>query len=64
MFGSDSAGSALDASKGALARNTAMREKLNLDKPVLVGFWLWLKEVARGDFGTSASVDPGRPVTN
>ena len=63
MFGSDSAGSALDASKGALARNTAMREKLNLDKPVLVGFWLWLKEVARGDFGTSASVDPGRPVT-
>ena len=63
MFGSDSAGSALDASKGALARNTAMREKLNLDKPVLVGFWLWLKEVAQGDFGTSASVDPGRPVT-
>ena len=64
MFGSDSAGSALDASKGALKRNNAMREKLNLDKPVLVGFGLWLKDVAlHGDFGTSASVDPGKPVT-
>lgn len=64
IFGSDSAGTALDAAKGALKRNNSMREKLNLDKPVLVGFGIWLKDVAlRGDFGTSASVDPGKPVT-
>lgn len=39
-----------------------MREKLNLDKPILTGFALWLRDVTlKGDFGTSASVDPGRP---
>ena len=64
MFGSDSSAGTLDASKGALQKNTALREKLNLDKPVLVGFGLWLREVVlHGDFGTSASVDPGKPVT-
>ncbi len=63
ILGNDAGANALDASKGALMRNNAMREKLNLDKPVLVGFGLWLKDVARGDFGTSASVDPGKPVT-
>ncbi len=64
MFGSDSSAGTLDASKGALQKNTALREKLNLDKPVLVGFVLWLREVVlHGDFGTSASVDPGKPVT-
>ena len=65
MFGSDAAGSALDASKGALVRNNSMREKLHLDRPVLVGFGCWLADVVlRGDFGTSAAVDPGRPVTD
>ena len=63
MFGSDSSAGTLDASKGALQQNTALREKLNLDKPILVGFGLWLREVVlHGDFGTSASVDPGKPV--
>ncbi|MBR7103594.1 MAG: ABC transporter permease [Lentisphaeria bacterium] len=64
LFGSDSAGSAVDAEKGGLIRNTALREKLDLDKPVLEGFCRWLKRVVLdGDFGESASVDPGRPVT-
>ncbi len=64
MFGSDSAGTSLDASKGALMRNNALREKLHLDRPVLVGFGIWLRDVVlHGDFGTSASVDPGKPVT-
>ena len=64
MFGSDAAGSALDASKGALMRNNAMRERLHLDEPLLTGFGLWLKAVVcDGDFGVSAAVDPGRPVT-
>lgn len=64
MFGSDAAGAALDASKGAMMRNNAMRERLHLDEPVLTGFVLWLGPVLRhGDFGVSAAVDPGRPVT-
>ena len=64
MFGSDSAGAAVDSSKGTPTPNRAMREKLNLDKPILTGFALWLRDVTlRGDFGASASVDPGRPVT-
>ncbi len=63
MFGSDSAGTTVDSSRGAPTPNRAMREKLNLDKPILTGFALWLRDVTlHGDFGTSASVDPGRPV--
>ncbi len=63
MFGSDGAGNALDASKGALARNESLRKKLNLDRSIPVGFGLWLKDaVLHGDLGTSASVDPGKPV--
>lgn len=64
LFGSDSAGSAVDAGKGGLMGNNALREKLDLDKPLLTGFCRWLKQVIlNGDFGESASVDPGRPVT-
>ncbi|MDR0932667.1 MAG: ABC transporter permease [Victivallales bacterium] len=64
IFGSDAAPSSLDASKGALRRSNVLREKLNLDKPIIVGFALWLKAlVLHGDFGVSASVDPGKPVT-
>lgn len=48
--------------EGIAPGNQAMREKLNLDKPVLTGFALWLKDVCRGDFGQSVSVDPGRDV--
>ena len=62
MLGSSETGAALSAEKGELRTNTAMREKLHLDEPVAVGFCLWLKNVLRGDFGESASVDPGRPV--
>ena len=64
LFGSDNAGSAVDSEKGGFVRNTALREKLDLDKPVLTGFCRWLgRVVRRGDFGESAAVDPGRPVT-
>ncbi len=31
----------------------AIREGLNLDEPLHVQFWLWLKGISRGDFGTS-----------
>ena len=30
-----------------------IRETLNLDKPIIVQYWLWLKGIFRGDFGTS-----------
>lgn len=54
----------IDAKSGALHENTSLREKLALDKPVLTGFALWLRAaVADGDFGSSASVEPGRSVT-
>ena len=65
LFGSDSAGTAVNAEEGGLRQNRSMREALNLDKPILVGFGLWLRDVVlHGDFGVSASVDPGRPVTD
>ena len=64
MFGSDNAGSAVDSEKGGFIRNTALREKLDLDRPILEGFYRWLKKIVlHGDFGESASVDPGKPVT-
>ena len=54
----------LNAEQGGLVRNDSLREKLALDKPLPVGFALWLWGVVRrGDFGESATVDPGRPVT-
>lgn len=52
----------LSADKVELAQNNSLREKLHLDKPIHVGFFLWLKGVCKGDFGESASVDKGRPV--
>lgn len=65
LFGNDSAGMAVDSEKGGLAGNQALRRKLNLDKPLIVGFCLWLENVVcHGDFGESATVDPGRPVVD
>ncbi len=60
----ETSGEGMSAEKGALAQNRSMREKLFLDKPIYIGFIFWLKGVVcQGDFGTSASVDTGRPVT-
>ena len=53
----------LDSEHGEPAVNTAMREKLALDKPWPVGFAQWLWRIVRyGDFGESVAVYPGRPV--
>lgn len=55
----------MSAERGAFARNTALEKKLHLDKPVIVGFMLWLGNVVTSfDLGDSASVDKGRPVAN
>ena len=62
MLNAGEAGNAVSAEKGGLKSNTAMREKLHLDRPVIVGFGYWLKNVLKGDFGESVAVDPGRPV--
>ena len=61
MLGNGDAGSAVSAEKGGLQSNHAMREKLHLDRPVLIGFLYWFRNVLKGDFGESAAVDP-RPV--
>ncbi|MGE4563259.1 MAG: ABC transporter permease [Victivallaceae bacterium] len=54
----------MSSEKGAFTGNRAIREKLHLDKPIITGFGLWFKAViTRGDFGSSAVVDPGKPVT-
>lgn len=59
----EGAGAQLSSEKSELARNDSLREKLHLDKPIHVGFYLWFKGVLHGDFGESAAVDKGRPVT-
>ena len=66
MIGSSGAGATgLSAEKSELAVDEIMQKKLHFDKPVLVGFGLWLEDVVcHGDFGTSVSVDKGRPVTD
>lgn len=54
----------MSSEKGAFAQNRSMREQLYLDKPVYVGLYFWLKNILlHWDFGVSASVDAGRPVT-
>ena len=65
LFSGGDGMTAVNAEEGAFRQNRSMREALNLDKPILVGFGLWLRDVVlHGDFGVSASVDPGRPVTD
>ena len=57
-------GGALNQEKSQLGGNQSIREQLDLDKPLHTGFARWLKKVVcHGDFGVSAAVDPGRPVT-
>ena len=62
MLNNGDTGSAVSAEKGGLRSNSALREKLHLDRPVTVGFYYWMRDVFKGDFGESAAVDPGRPV--
>ena len=41
------------------ARAAALREEYGLDKPVVAQYGIWLANLARGNFGTTAN---GRPV--
>lgn len=40
----------------------ALRSELNLDKPILQQYWIWISGLARGDFGWSITYD--RPVAD
>lgn len=53
----------VESEKASLERNRIVEEKLNLDKPLPIGFAIWLGNAIRGDFGTSVAFDKGRPVT-
>jgi peptide/nickel transport system permease protein len=56
-----------DPARAALGRNATpeqraeYRERLGLDRPVLVRYWDWVSGMVRGDWGTS--LVSGRPVT-
>ena len=64
MFGAQGDGGGLSSEKAALVKDDNMRGKLHLDKPAAVGFALWMKQIVlHGDFGASAAVDKGRPVS-
>lgn len=63
ILGSDANAINLTAGKTELGVNKSLRRKLHLDEPIHRGFALWLAAAVHGDFGTSATVDPGRPVT-
>ncbi len=62
--GKDGAGSPgmLASDKSEIGKNRILEKQLNMDKPVHIGFYLWLKDALHGDFGKSAAVDKGRPV--
>jgi len=40
----------------------AFRHHWNLDRPVLVQFWLWLVQTLRGDLGTSLTISNGTSI--
>ena len=52
----------LASDRSELGNFSVLREKLHLDKPVIVGFYFWLKNVCKGDFGESVAVDKGKDV--
>jgi len=64
FLGENAAGSGgVSAEKGELSKNISIEEELHLNKPVYIGFYLWLKEfISHGNFGRSIIVDKGKPV--
>jgi peptide/nickel transport system permease protein len=65
FLGQSQGAGGLSSEKGAFVKNTSLIEKLHLDKPVIIGFFYWLKNaILHGDLGDSVAVDKGRPVTS
>jgi len=64
MMGTGDGAGMMDTRNNELNSNNSMREQLDLDKPLHVGFFRWFSRIVwRGDFGKSVTVDPGKPVT-
>ena len=64
MMGAGDGAGMMDTRNNELNSNNSMREQLDLDKPLHVGFFRWFSRiVCNGDFGSSVTVDPGKPVT-
>lgn len=64
MMGAGDGAGMMDNRNNELNSNNSMREQLDLDKPLHVGFFRWFSRiVCNGDFGSSVTVDPGKPVT-
>ena len=61
----DSSGGAgmVASDRASLEQSKVLEEKLHLDKPLIVGFGIWLADAMKGDFGTSVEFEKGRPVT-
>ena len=65
MMGSGDGAGMIDSRSNELNSNNSLREQLDLDKPLHVGFFRWFNRiVCDGDFGRSVTVDPGKPVTS
>ena len=59
----NSSGGVSSSEKNEYAENETLKKKLKLDKPIHLGFAEWLADIVlRGDFGESATVQPGKPV--
>ena len=62
-FMENSSGGVSSSEKNEYAENESLKKKLKLDKPIHLGFAEWLADIVlRGDFGESATVQPGKPV--
>lgn len=65
MMGGGEGAGMMNSRNSELNTNFSMREQLDLDKPLPVGFFRWLTGIVKdGNFGTSVTVDPGKPVTD
>ena len=56
MMGAGDGAGMMDTRNNELNSNNSMREQLDLDKPLHVGFFRWFSRiVCNGDFGSSVS---------
>ena len=56
-------GSPFNSPKLSTEQKAALLREYGLDRPVLVRYFLYLKNMLRGDFGVSYSLSPNTPIT-
>ncbi|MBE6366939.1 MAG: ABC transporter permease [Lentisphaerae bacterium] len=59
----DSSSGVSSSEKNEYTKNESLRKKLRLDQSILSGFYGYMQDLLHGDPGTSATVEPGKPVT-